>query len=206
LAVVPLIALRPGSAIRVVIDSELQDRRTTQAIRRNWSEVAGGSRNIGHDSSPIAAVEFVDYTCAFCKAFEDSLTGVGRAGEPALGVRFIIARRVDTLEARVAREAALAAICADKQSRFGPLHSLLLSDSSWLRGNSWQVIGRSAEIPDIESWVTCLHSEEASGILEEDSIWAVRLSVSGTPTFLSQRYGKYYGLLPRDALIKWLFK
>jgi len=184
LAVVPFVALRSGSAVRVAIDKELEDRRTTEAIRHNWSGIAGGSRPLGHDSLAITAVEFVDYSCAFCRAFEDSLDSVVRADELALGIRFIVARRVDTLEARVAREAALAAVCAERQNSFRTLHSLLLSDSSWLRGGSWRVIGRSAGIPDIEDWVSCLHSEEAGAILKEDSVWAARLSVSGTPTFL----------------------
>jgi protein-disulfide isomerase len=139
----------------------------------------GHEPNLGPDDAAVTIVEFGDYQCPFCRSLHRSLmlTLVKHAGT----VR-IVYKHLPLSFHSVARFAAEAAACAQKQGRFWQVHDALFTASSLNRDEVIRIV--HANVADALATDTCLTERSTSPQIEEDVIEAARLGIDGTPTVI----------------------
>jgi protein-disulfide isomerase len=85
---------------------------------------------------------------------------------------------------RYAAAAGRLARCADEQGQFWPLHMLLFTKSDSIGIKPWNRFAMEAGVADTARLNTCMASRTTAELLRADSIAAMRLGATGTPTFL----------------------
>lgn len=190
-----LVLSQPGSPIRMKVDRWKADRHARQVATERWDEFSSDPRTRGNTAS-IALVEFTDYLCPFCRAFEDSVSAL-LAGRDNTG---IVVRHIPRVGSRGAREAAIAAICAGEQGSFEALHTYLFTIADSLDAAEWRAVGKLVGVPDLDEFGRCLESDAPRERLSADSALAVAVGVTGTPAFVSKRLGLTRGVVPNSEL------
>ncbi len=167
--------------------------RVGRALDEVWLElITTESRLVGNTVQlDRTVVEFVDYECPFCR------TGASRLSELATAEGIDIVIRHLPLEALHprAREAAEAAICAERHGVFADAHASLLKDDGWLAGSDWGSWATlNLGIPDALAFERCMADEQTARRIEEDKRLAALLGVQGTPGFVTAQ-GVFGGVL-----------
>lgn len=194
-----MILFRPDGAIAESVARWNSDRAVRKEIQSNWVSLASSPYVIGSDSIDPVAVELLDYRCVFCRAFHDSATRLF-SRNPRLSIAIRHAPRPGD---PISRLAAAAAICAAEQGKFADMHSFLLTDERWMRGAEWTQIARQAGVTDVRAFGECLSGPAVERALEVDSVWTVRLRLSGTPAFTSSRGELSYGVPTQAQVNAW---
>jgi len=141
-----------------------------------------GAAVLGSLESKVALVEFSDFECPFCARFTSEVL-------PTLRSRFIDSHQVLLVFRNLplnihehARAAALAAVCANQQHRFEPVHDLLFANSAHLDLESIAryPISSGVEQPSFDA---CLKNA-GPDVLKADVELAQSLKIRGTPGFL----------------------
>jgi protein-disulfide isomerase len=136
---------------------------------------------LGKASAPVTLVEFADYECPFCQRGEATMKQLrAKYGDQ---VRFAFAVHPLPFHPQ-ARPAALAALAADRQGKFAPMHEALLQraigdDGKPLTDAEIEAAAREAGL----SLDTLAADEQAAQpVLALADALASRLNVRGTPT------------------------
>ena len=106
------------------------DARTAIASRRTLLERDPRDAVLGNPKGAVTVVEFFDYRCPFCKAAEPDVEKL-LADNP--DVRLVLKQfPILDLEdhTHISEDASRAAIAANAQGRFGPVHRALLADKA----------------------------------------------------------------------------
>ncbi|MBK8247366.1 MAG: thioredoxin domain-containing protein [Gemmatimonadetes bacterium] len=170
---------RPGSSLRVELDDHAWRRQIGRVANERWAElvkVAVGSRA---NSGEVDLIEVTDYQCPYCRratAVVDSLEAVG------IRVAYL---HVPPPSRPMSHLGAIAAVCAEDQSRLAPYHRLLMADTTWYGGTSWESLASRSGI-DSTAFVTCLQSDSSKSVVSKHADLAKALGVRGTPTFVSR--------------------
>ena len=143
------------------------------------------SRTKGSASAPVTIVEFSDFQCPFCKNFDDSLKNLG-AYEPMVRIVF---KEFPLPSHSWSRQAALAAICADRQGEeaFWKLHDFFFANQGALSEHNFDerltsfLATSDSGIPDTNRLQGCLAGREAESTLLRDQLLAQRYHVEETP-------------------------
>lgn len=133
----------------------------------------------GRSDAPVTVVEFSDFECPFC-------------GRAQAAVREIQSRYPDTVRLafkhfplpfhRNARQAHLAALCAEEQGKFWPYRTHLFQHQKDLSKTA--LLGYAHELGfHMDSFESCLEEERYAATLERHFEEAQELGVTGTPTF-----------------------
>jgi protein-disulfide isomerase len=142
-------------------------------------------------------VEFMDYRCGYCRAFHDSVSSyVDDHPGTAIAFRFKI-RRGDSLS----RVAATVARCSAKQGALRKMHDYLMGDTAWYGQPVWQEVAASSGVGNLAAFDACMESSEARLWIAEDSAWAGRLGIRGTPALVSRAGKVHLGAAPIAALM-----
>ncbi len=194
------LGMRPGGPVRTEFTEWNEARQTRKLVLNSWVELSEGGTILGSNARQPSAVEFIDYGCGYCRVFHDSLT-VFLSGSPeaAVTIRYLVSRRDSTF-----RLAAAAAICAARDGRFDILHEYLLTDTTWMRTLDWKNVGQEAGIGDLQDWENCMASQQTKTVLSNDSAWAERLNITGTPTLITRDGKLHPGLFPISTLEAWI--
>jgi protein-disulfide isomerase len=136
-----------------------------------------GAPALGDARAPVTLVGFSDYECPFCGRADALVAQLRKAYGPKL--RTVMRQRPLPSHAH-ARAAALAAIAADGQGKFWPMHELLFGSSRSLDEESLVRLAGEAGL-DVARWQRDRASAEAA--LGRDETLAATLGVRGTPTF-----------------------
>ncbi len=156
------------------------------AEEKNWASYATGAKVVGPATASVTIVEFSDFQCPFCKIFSERLKRV-MLKYPA-DVRLVYRNSpIEHLHPH-ARAAAIASECAAAQGRFGEYHDALFERVEMIGVTPWKEIAFNVGVPDTASFEQCRGSAVALAALREDSLAAVRLGVTGTPTILINRW------------------
>lgn len=194
------LSLRPTGPVGARVVAWRAMARAQSTVRSEWPGLSGVGTRLGSPTSSPGIVEFLDYRCPYCRVFHDSLQAFLDANPTAaIAIRFIPSR-LDP----VYRRAALAAVCAAEQGSFPAMHARLMADTTWVTTDDWSAMGRSVGLEDIDRWESCTRSQVAADAILQDSVWASRLSVRGTPAFFGQSGVGRLGLLPTDTLFAWI--
>ncbi len=161
---------------------------TSAAVPDLARRLPGDPMALGSVSAPVVMVEYADYRCPFCAAFDkDTL--------PALTKKY-----VDTGVLRVewrdfpvfgqqSFDAAVAARAAAQQGRFWQYHHALYALApAMAHANLTRPVlldtARKVGVPNMAAFTAALDSAELKAQVQADAAEAQALGASGTPTFL----------------------
>ena len=142
-----------------------------------------GGYSLGSSDAPVTIVEFTDYQCPYCRAFESTTFAEIRKKYVDTGkVRFVV-RDFPLVDMHPdAMQAAEAAHCAGDQQKFWPMHDALFSDASKLGKNGLIDSAESLKL-DMEVFRSCLESGKHKLEIQNDQQVASSLQINGTPSF-----------------------
>jgi protein-disulfide isomerase len=171
----------PNVAVRA--DRQLRD---WQGLFENGHWVWGSA------SSTVRILEFGDYECPACKAFNRVVEQV----MPSYGEKVSLYYRHWPLSYHAnAYGAARAAECAGGQGAFRAYHSVLISDGVAL-GN-WQEAAAVAGVADAAAFRACVLDNAPVPSIEKDLVDVDQLNSTGTPTIVVN--GTLLGTVPDSA-------
>lgn len=171
----------PGSPLRQPLARWLENRAAARTLERLRVRLLERASKLGDTTADYVLVEFLDYECPACRQMHPHVADLA-SGHPAvltIVVHFPLSRIHPHAEA-----AALAAVCAEDQGRFGPMHEYLMAATDWMAKPGWDQVARSTGILDLSRFQACLTGDVARARLASDREAALAFEVQGTPTFV----------------------
>jgi protein-disulfide isomerase len=142
-----------------------------------------GAPVMGNAAAQLVLVEFSDFQCPFCGRFaRETLADIERDFVKTGQVR-VAFRNLPLAIHSFAEPAAKAALCADRQAQFWPMHDRLFQTPPKLDDISVREHARALGL-DLDRFDACVHSDDARERVEADAALAKSLGVLGTPSFL----------------------
>jgi len=156
---------------------------------------------LGRPDAPLTMVEFTDYQCPFCRAFQaKTWPRLKREYVDTGKLRFIV-RDLPLPLHSAAQPAAEAAHCAGEQGKFWPMHAALLGGEADLGSDG---IGRRAQALglDMEPFKACVADQRYARQILSNAAEADALALRGTPSFVIGRtvQGELNGIRLEGAL------
>jgi len=146
----------------------------------SWRSYLNGYQPWPSTSQPIAnLVIFSDYRCEYCSETDSVLSTLPSIQEGSLRV---IYRHLPM--SPLARNAALASICAEDMGLGRRMHSRLFAVSDSFGFLSWNHIAASVGLTDTLSFDRCLAASSSSDRLTADLNAAEQLRIRSTPALL----------------------
>lgn len=140
-------------------------------------DVAGTGPSRGLPSAKITLIEFSDFECPFCQKQEDALRRLLAAYPTDLRLVF----REFPLDLHPdAMKAAQAALCADDQGKFWPMHDALFQGQSALGVDKLKSYARAVGL-DGPRFDSCLDSGKTKPRIDRDQQDGEEAGVEGTP-------------------------
>lgn len=186
LAVSAVILLSHSGAVVHWVKQRSVERTERRLVAQTWEELLDAAsvlNGVGVARDRPIVVEFMDYQCPACGAVGPSVTDASDRGAVGVVIRHLPLEAIHPM----ARTAAKAAVCAERQGLFKPAHELLLSDDAWVTSDDWdwvafaEVVG----VGDLDEFARCLAGAEAEARIDRDKNLATALSVVSTPTFVT---------------------
>ncbi len=134
----------------------------------------------GPASAPVTIVEFGDFQCPYCKQAEASLKRV--LDEYPHDVRVVFRNLPLTQIHPRANEAALAAVCADRQGKFWEMHDAMYADQGALGPEALKESATRLGL-DVQRFSACLSDPTTAATLDADVKAGRDLGLTGTPYF-----------------------
>lgn len=159
-----------------------QSRSDLKLLQARWPEVLRLSAS-SRGGQPPDVVEFSDYQCSYCRQ-QHPIVSEYLQEHPEARIEY---RHLPLMIHPRAREAALAAVCAEQQGRFAELHETLLTTSFWESGDRWWEEAQRAGVADSAAFAACLTRAEAKARVDADLALADSLGIRSTPTWVSRR-------------------
>ncbi len=133
---------------------------------------------VGNPDAPIIVYEFLDYNCGYCKIMTPVVNAVADATKD---VRFVI---LDfPILAPSSEDAARAALAANKQGKFRPLHDAMMAHKGGLSKDVILDLAKTAGL-DVEKLKVDMSGSAVSQELDASKDFAKRLQLNGTPSFV----------------------
>jgi len=197
LAVVLSLLASPGGPLRSAWADWRATRSVAEQIRQHWGRLTNDGTFLGSPQAEPRLVVFLDYECPYCRSAHEPTADFLQQHPD---VRVVVRHLPLTELHPSARSAALAAVCADAQGRFGEMHDFLMRTEHWRSNPEWPAIAEEVGLRDVPGFVMCLGSDAAKGRLEADLELARLLGVSATPFHASRRSVQAGGPITPDLL------
>ncbi|MFO0549373.1 MAG: thioredoxin domain-containing protein [Polyangiaceae bacterium] len=137
----------------------------------------GTSPVLGPSGAPVVIVEWLDYECPHCAAMEPVLDMLmERFPNQILRVEKLYPLKSHTH----AGPAALAALAADRQGKFWPMHKLMLENQDKLEGSDLESYATKLGL-DMKRFKQDMASKRVADLLADDVSQADKLGLDGTP-------------------------
>jgi protein-disulfide isomerase len=134
----------------------------------------------GKGDAAVTIVEFADYQCPYCRQAEATLRTI--MNKHANDVRLVF-RNLPIPSVHVhATAAALAAVCADQQGKFWPMHDALFADPSALGDDGLRDTAKRVGV-DGERFAACMADPRTAAAVDADTRAADQLNLTATPSF-----------------------
>jgi protein-disulfide isomerase len=179
------------TATTVLVWTRLAARQVPQALPSpsaaaryvaEWRAVASVGHVRGVATAPITLVEFADYQCPACRAFEVTLAELLRRNRQDVRVLFRHFPLKDIHPLAVA--AANGAECAAEQAHFEEWHHTVYTAQDSLGILDWPVLAKRAGVPDSAKFAECFKETKYQAIIDRDAAAGDTLQIHATPTFL----------------------
>jgi protein-disulfide isomerase len=135
----------------------------------------------GGTHAAVTIVEFGDFQCPFCRQEEATLQTVLKAHPD--DVRLVFRELPLASLHPNALAAAHAAVCADQQGKFWPMHDAMYQDQSALGSSALLDTAKRLGL-DGDRFAACVSSEQSDKLVEQDTKAADELNINETPYFL----------------------
>lgn len=145
----------------------------------NEGMTASGRAYRGADSPKIIVYEYSDFECPYCSKALPSVEEVLRAYPNDVQLQF---RHYPLPIHPQAYGAALAAVCAEEQGKFWPMHDKMFASQNALYDSDLKKYAADAGL-DAQKFEQCLGSASAAAKVNADVSEAVLAGVQATPTF-----------------------
>jgi protein-disulfide isomerase len=173
-----------GMAVTIFLDRDkVKSISRESRVVDDWQEIAASGHREGPVDPQVTIIEFGDYECPACRAFEEVLRRVTPIYKSDVAVVY---RHWPLSYHKNAYAAARAAECAGDQGQFKAYHSLLYSTDTWMQSpmTEFARLADTLGLPDRGAFDRCVNNENPHPRIEED-IEAVQLvGSSGTPTII----------------------
>lgn len=156
-------------------------RDTTPVKVANWAQLAGAGHRIGARKALLTIVEFGDFECPACGAFEKTLMQVRQSHPNDVAVIF---RHWPLTYHHNAYPAARAAECAAAAGRFTEFHDILYAHQDSLGIVPFREFARRAGVNDLLKFDTCMLDTAVVPAVERDIAAAKAAGGTGTPTVI----------------------
>jgi protein-disulfide isomerase len=144
-----------------------------------WQAYSDAGVRIGPTTARVTIVEFSDFQCPFCRKAATYLDALRQRYPDDVA---IVYRHFPIHQ--FAREAAIATECARRQASFKALYDRLFATPDSIGKEAWTSFAVAAGVADTSSFGACMHDAVAAHVITVDSTAALKLGVTGTPTFL----------------------
>lgn len=141
------------------------------------AEVANEPR-LGSEKAPVQIVEFADYECPYCQKVNDDLKKLREQFGDQVS---LVYKDFPLPMHNFASRAAEAARCAGVQGKFWEYHDSLF-ETKKLHTTELKQEARALKL-DGDRFDKCLDSGEQTAVVKKDSDEALKLGLSGTPSF-----------------------
>jgi len=133
----------------------------------------------GPADAKVTLIEFADYQCPHCKNAAGVLQRLGERFADDLRIVFM---DYPVNPSGISRTVALGAACANMQGEFWAYHDLAFARQEQLNAESAEQLASELGL-NIESFQTCINSNDSQEHVARSVSEAERLGLSGTPTF-----------------------
>jgi protein-disulfide isomerase len=147
----------------------------------NWQTYAEDGNRIGPADTPVTIVVFSDFQCPACGRLAERMLRVRERYPEELAVVY---RHVTLPHHRFSPMAARASECAGQQGSFAAYHDALYAGQARIGVEEWTAFARTAGVPDMAAFTTCLEDEALDAVARRDMEAATRLQITATPTML----------------------
>jgi protein-disulfide isomerase len=163
--------------------------------------VANHWHSLGREEAPLTLLEFTDYQCPFCRAFQSEVFPKIREQYVDTGKVRYISLDLPLGQHLEAGTAAEAARCAGDQHRYWEFRAAVLDDKRSPSEDILIDLARSLSL-DTKIFRQCLTSHAHHLEVEEDRSDAASLQINATPTFVIGRtsQGRLQGTILRGVL------
>lgn len=148
----------------------------------NWETyVRGHNATSGDTDAQIVVVEFTDFQCPFCKAFNENSRDqiLSKYGDQ---VRFVFKHYPLEAIHKEAKQAAVAAQCALREGKFWEIKDIFFNNPDELSREFLLEAGNSLGLGS--QYAACVTKQETLAEVDQDMQDGVQAGVQGTPTFL----------------------
>lgn len=141
----------------------------------------------GNPNAPIVIVEYSDFDCPFCKNFHETMNRVmdnyGTTGDVAWVYRHFPLEQLHPSAPRIAAASECVATQAGNDA-FWTFTDLIFAERSTNEPTNLARLNEFAQtagVTDITAFETCIDSDEAKGMVEQDYNDALNAGARGTP-------------------------
>lgn len=138
-----------------------------------------GSPSKGPDDAPVVIVEWADFECPACRAAKPILEEVMST---YTGQVRLVFKHFPLAIHENAESAARAAVAADQQGKFWPMHKGLFATDPPLTKPTLERIAAGIEGMDQDAWKKAFESEKVADVVARDRKQGDKVKLTGTPT------------------------
>lgn len=135
---------------------------------------------IGNTDALVTIIEFSDFQCPFCAQVQPEIKSILTEFSPSIRLVYRDFPLINTHQD--AFQAALAANCANKQSKFWEMHDTLFSNQDNLKNDNLKSFAMQLNL-NLDEFSTCLDNSEYANEILNDMKDAQQYQVNATPTF-----------------------
>lgn len=152
-----------------------------------------GSPILGSPMAPVTIFEFSDFQCPHCRLAAPFLKQI--VNDSGGKVKLVF-KEYPLPGHPKAREAARAAVAADRQGKFWEMHDLIFANQDTLAAANFSDFARQLGL-DVKRFVADMNSKEVEAKINEDRAAGKKVGVDSTPTIIvnDRRY-----IFPPDKL------
>lgn len=156
----------------------------------------------GAASAPVTIVEFADMQCSACAMIATPLHALVESYQPHVRLAF---KHFPLSQHPQAEVAAQAAVAAQRQGKFWPMHDLMLANNTNLQPADLEGYARRLGL-DVDQFIRDRDSEQTVAFVKSNIREAVALGVRATPTvFINGRYlDPDVFSMTADEIVSWI--
>lgn len=170
-------------------------RASAPTFMSDWKDIANAGVLLGDSGAKVTIVEFADFECPFCRAYQTTLKTVQARYASSVAIAFV---HFPLNIHRFAIPAAKAAECAG-QARFSAMADRIYASQDSLGLKSWAAIAREAGVRDTIRFGECVRGADGFGRIDAGRAIAKRIGARGTPLIVVN--GWRFDAPPSDSIL-----
>jgi protein-disulfide isomerase len=138
-----------------------------------------GTMTLGNTNAPNFLVEFSDYQCPSCKAFQPTVDAINETYKDSLLFAY---RNFPLPQHPLAKKTAYAALSASIQGKYWEMHTYLFDHQEELSDTIIQKGGETLNL-NMNQFLSDMNQSSISALVDKDITDGTTLNINATPTF-----------------------